>query len=503
MSRLTTAAHSSPEDIDAWTRAFAEDSASRAGMPLRDWLNQFLAQEIAPTECWSLSNEPGPQPRTSSGEGELNGPIGEGARCVEEQHWPAGGSGGELKSHCSMGTTQDAFVAPETADCAQATVAARPGTDEDVDRIEWWTAEPATGHALESLRDHGAETAAASPASDEVPRYVAEALTSCRSADDLCAEYSVVGAPGDVPLHARPELRDDEIEQALDDLWTRVDAVREKVSARMRQDTARALDGIERALRQMSEHSGAAEQAAKAGAGGVAERRQDGAPTQEQAPADTIERLCPDATLLAEPGDGAFERIKAINANQMAELRVEIAQVRDELASRIDDLERRSTPPDTEIDRQHSQTVVSFDLDFDSLNERVEPHGGDLGGRFDMRTAVAVDDGGSAASDPCERADSETASSAEFAIAVAEEDLAEVMSLRPAQTDGPSAVSGMTSYEHSHETSVALPFEISFGDANVLDQPLSQSQDPPPPGAKSTVLSWLGFRHGSQFRKSA
>jgi hypothetical protein len=37
----------SREDTDAWTRAFAEENAKRAGMSVRDWLDQYVAQETA------------------------------------------------------------------------------------------------------------------------------------------------------------------------------------------------------------------------------------------------------------------------------------------------------------------------------------------------------------------------------------------------------------------------------------------------------------------------
>ena len=47
MSRLAELAQRSPADVDAWTRAFAIDNAHRAGMSVRDWLDQFVSDQNA------------------------------------------------------------------------------------------------------------------------------------------------------------------------------------------------------------------------------------------------------------------------------------------------------------------------------------------------------------------------------------------------------------------------------------------------------------------------
>src|SRR5580704_11383698 len=49
-SRLTEHVQRRAEEIDAWTRAFAADSAQNAGVPMRDWLEQFIARQSAQSE---------------------------------------------------------------------------------------------------------------------------------------------------------------------------------------------------------------------------------------------------------------------------------------------------------------------------------------------------------------------------------------------------------------------------------------------------------------------
>ena len=81
----------SPGEVDVWTRAFAEDHAQRAGLSVRDWLEQFVARETAlagpdalevdppraaaPLEDDVPPPEPGDEPATVADEPEPDTPV--------------------------------------------------------------------------------------------------------------------------------------------------------------------------------------------------------------------------------------------------------------------------------------------------------------------------------------------------------------------------------------------------------------------------------------------
>jgi hypothetical protein len=54
---LTAAIQSKPEDVDAWTRAFAEEQARRAGLTVREWLDRFVVEQADRAESASLAAE--------------------------------------------------------------------------------------------------------------------------------------------------------------------------------------------------------------------------------------------------------------------------------------------------------------------------------------------------------------------------------------------------------------------------------------------------------------
>jgi hypothetical protein len=232
---LTAAIQSKSEDVDAWTRAFAEEQASRAGVPVREWLERFVVDQTG----------------------------GMGGAPLDSDHDEA------VKPHAETG--DDAVTL--AVDVSQETEAA-PSSQSD-------------------------ERAAALLPGDDIERVFERQLAQL---DEAAA---------------------DEPAETSDDSATR-------------------LGDIESALQQI-----AAEQGPDIVAGGHAEAD---APTREppelpRSSIGAIEGLSLEFARLAEVVDCGLERIEAITAREVAELRGEVAQLFDGLAARVDTVERRSIGP--------------------------------------------------------------------------------------------------------------------------------------------------------------
>ncbi|HVN00851.1 MAG TPA: hypothetical protein VMT68_11635 [Caulobacteraceae bacterium] len=135
---------------------------------------------------------------------------------------------------------------------------------------------------------------------------------------------------------------------ADDGAVTAAEAVAAEASVETPVDAAPSLDDIEGALRQVCEDIRAAEPRHGAGAppaASLAEAQSDRPLAPEQGSAVAISRLVADVALLLEVIDCGFERIEAVSALQMADLRGEMGRLLDEVASRIRDLEGRPAEP--------------------------------------------------------------------------------------------------------------------------------------------------------------
>ncbi|HEX3406391.1 MAG TPA: hypothetical protein VHS81_04060 [Caulobacteraceae bacterium] len=124
------------------------------------------------------------------------------------------------------------------------------------------------------------------------------------------------------------------------------------------------LSEVERALREMREQMDAAVLLAETAApvspsAAVA----SASVVREEASTEAIANLGLDIARLVDVMDCGFDRIEAAHARQTLELRGEVAQMFDELASRMDKFERQSTDPGAAAAEDPSQAVATGELD--------------------------------------------------------------------------------------------------------------------------------------------
>lgn len=267
---MTAAAQSSPEDIDSWTRVYAEEQARLSGVSVREWIEQFVAQTAAGAET------------------------------------------------------------------------AAPEADAEPTRESW---------DLEGVAEQQPEIAAAREEPDWVSRASAAfAIVEAQTIEDApeTPTETIAGPP------AADEPRDDEIERVLDELAAQVDTVRAQMTAKLREESSRRLDGIERALRGMREQIQAAEQ-------GVATSGELDSDIPSPPPhfGGAVEARALETQRMVELVDSGFERLEASSARQMAGLRADIEQLFDALTARLDNIEQRAAP----IAAITAQPLLAADLD--------------------------------------------------------------------------------------------------------------------------------------------
>jgi hypothetical protein len=111
-------------------------------------------------------------------------------------------------------------------------------------------------------------------------------------------------------------------------------------------DAAMRLDGIEGALRQVCADIRAAEQATDSRFAAILpEVSQLSAGPEETGSAQAIGRLNGDMTMLMEVIDAGMERIEALAARQIADLRGEVSELIEQLSSRVSRLESLAATP--------------------------------------------------------------------------------------------------------------------------------------------------------------
>ena len=146
----------------------------------------------------------------------------------------------------------------------------------------------------------------------------------------------------------RPRLDDDDIEALLES-----QAPLEVVSETLQPDPDQGLDGIETALRRLSDEMQATQAQSEAGRA-VTNLSQRPPPTWGQASADALVQLGVDIARLVEVVDCGFDRIEAMSAKQTVELRSEVAELFEALTDRIASVEQRSVPAATDADAELS-----------------------------------------------------------------------------------------------------------------------------------------------------
>ena len=302
----------SPGEVDVWTRAFAEDHAQRAGLSVRDWLEQFVARETALAGPDALAADP---PRTQPPEDDVPPkPRDEPATAADQLEpdtpvtaWaPPRDAFGQRTERPEPQPPPDGAPANAVAgEAAPATVGAF-GEGED-DSIE--------GHFTARARVAGLWDLAE-------PR---------RQLDDEDIELLLGGpvAPVAPPAAAR-------------------------------------LDEVEVALRQVREEVQAAapHAAARAAAAPRPVAAPDG-PALGQASADAIAQLGVDIARLVDVVDCGFERLEAAGAQQAVDLRSDVAQMLDELAGRLERADRPTVTAEADAvaDAEPLPTVAWDELD--------------------------------------------------------------------------------------------------------------------------------------------
>ena len=295
---MTAAVQRSADDIDVWTRAFAEEQARQAGLPVRDWLNQFVAD-------------------------------GEAARAED-------GSAG----------LHPAATAPARERPAEA----RPGAGDLVDESDPTDPPDVWRPAREAFGQRGSRPDTAEGTRASAAEILARAFDGA-GAPDLAgatrAEGGVLDNRGDgevsvrarVSQAPRPHLDIDEIDRLLGGPTSHAD---EEAG----NEPQTALLDVERALREIREQIEAAEQVAEA-----RERAEPGVAGAQasaglgQASTEAIAQLGLDIARLVDVMDCGFDRVEAASARQTLELRSEVTQLFDELATRLEDVERRPGEP--------------------------------------------------------------------------------------------------------------------------------------------------------------
>jgi len=317
----------------------------------------------------------------------------------------------------------------------------------------------------------------------------------------------------------------------LDELSAQVDTVRAQMSARLREDSTRRLDGIERALRGMREQIQAVEQGAGMGGEYVSEApaimqgEVATAPSQYFAAAAAGARNV-EAARMVEIMESGFERLEASSARQMAGLRADIEHLFDGLAARINSLEQRATPPVAEIDDQSTPLAAEADtqpalaaaeletqlppplaeaserhaepteLDSDLFDDFPEPSSPTLRELLNVAPVAAVNSAQSEAPAPFthENADFEVQASADDNLVGSDDEWAAAGSAPMAWPD----VSGATTEPEFVADAWGTPTEP----LPLTIRARSQSQDAAPGAAKTSIFSLFG-RGQSRLRKSA
>ncbi len=481
VSRLTATVQSSSGNIDAWTRAYAEDQARRAGLPLRDWLHQFVAQETGRSEGPSLERELDRTPAPLSLDAAIE-PHAEFAGAVGGWDSPAGFAySPELDDAFALAATPSTALAPSAVvalDCVEATGVAR--FDQFADPV-----------CADRSADLLVETGPSGAVVDELPERSVAAPTP----PEALAEATATAE--------QPQDRD--IEQALDGLAAQVDAIRDQLSARMRQESARRLDGIERALRQIRQEVEATDTSDDSGAacftGTMAAPQHGEAPLTPFRPAEAIEDASVEVARLVDAVNRGFERSEAICAEQMADLRGVIVQMFEGLAARIDNLEQRSSGAATEGERQPSPAARS---EFECGPFDARPVLTSIGGPLDITQASPADPwGATAAAAPVgDPADREPADRADVDLAFANEGQAQSASPQLAARDLPESAETWADFEHGGQAGDTQSDETPHT-AEATGRIAELHRQPSPGRAKKFIFPRLGFGDGRLLRKSA
>ncbi len=325
---MTAAVQWSPGEVDVWTRAFAEEHAQRAGLSVRDWLEQFVARETA-----------------LAGPDALEADLPRAAAPAEDD------------------------VPPPEPDDEPATAA--DALEPDTPVTAWAPPRDAFGQRTERPEPQPlADGAPASAVAGEAASPAAVGGFGDGEDDSIEGHFSArarVAGLWDL-AEPRQQLDDEDIELLLGG-----------PGARIEPPAAPRLDEVEVALRQVREEVQAAAPptAAHTAAAAHPATTPDG-PALGQASADAIAQLGVDIARLVEVVDCGFERLEAVGAKQTVDLRSDVAQMLDKLASRLEhpdrptvaaeaDVMSAAEPPPTvawdELDAEPPPAVASDDSD--------------------------------------------------------------------------------------------------------------------------------------------
>jgi hypothetical protein len=297
---LTAAFQRSVDDIDAWTRAFAKEKATQAGLPVRVWLDRFAAdRQAAPIEVES-AGQPAPAVSARDGLADARREARDWADDLDSTE-PLGAWGPAREAFGQRCSRPDALPTAERAQASAAAILARA------------TDLPAAAHP-------------------DAPTHADGAVPDNRVAGELGVRARVSQAP-------RPRLDIEEVERLLDGPVSQGDG-------QTGIEPQSALLDVERALREIREEIEAAEQVSETpepSGPDVAEAEAPGG--GGQASTQAIAQLGLDIARLVEVMDCGFDRVEAASARHTLELRREVTQLFDELAARLEDVERRPGEP--------------------------------------------------------------------------------------------------------------------------------------------------------------
>ncbi|HWF76347.1 MAG TPA: hypothetical protein VN694_04145 [Caulobacteraceae bacterium] len=291
------------DDIDLWTREFAEEQARQAGVPVRAWLDEFVAREAA-RAVGQPPDHHSQRALTTTARASPAGASQQPSHRVDESAFtdPVGCWSPAREAFGQRGTSLEAQQTVEAARVSAASILARAVDDGD----------PVSGEPAEH----------------------------CAAGEALRGELGVRARVSRAQASARRRLDGEEIERLLGASATQTATPGEI-------ETQASLSEIERALREMREQMDAAVQLAETAAL-VATPPSPLAPEgseQGEASTEAIAHLGLDIARLVEVMDCGFDRVEAANARQSLELRNEVSQMFDELAARIEKFERQSADP--------------------------------------------------------------------------------------------------------------------------------------------------------------
>ena len=434
--------------VDAWTRAFAEDQARRAGMPLRGWLDQFISHPAVGVDDDEIPGDPDTTDAMQSRDGLCSEPAWEFARASDlAADWVDEADVGALFAVANADGALDASAEePEGAHPRQTSDAARDEwLFEEIDAVSSGSDEPHQPFTASECEGDGASRelrAERDPSNDQLEHIP----------DDASAHVEFSPVARSISLFIDAGQRLDNVESEQMEVCKPIEAM---VESQAREVLGTVADEVAAPL----------------------------TPEPGQATVDAIERLGRDFAQLVEVVGCGFERI---------------AHLVDELGSAIDQPERRAS---NALDRVYAEPLQAIARSHPASNIPQEYLGAVDAGLICLfgdwaRECADLEEAGSPLlrPDPVELGMS--ADSSDFDLAAPLEDQAETEAVMRAPSDWPGDLADCPQISDSLLEDMAVIEDAS----DQVDMPF---EAPRSPRGKRSIFRWPDLRQLTLTRKSA